>query len=56
LETSFLAEGYTSIERRKEILRKHLKEGASKCGCNLTNQMVARFDEMVDEVDAPVVA
>jgi hypothetical protein len=56
LQESLLTEGYTSIERKKEILRKHLKEGAAKCGCNLTNQMVARFDEMVYEDEAPVVA
>lgn len=52
LKQSFLSEGFVSIEARRDILRKNLKEGADTCGCTLTAQMVSRFSEMAGEAVA----
>ena len=52
LKQSFLSEGFVSLEARRDILRKNLKEGADTCGCTLTAQMVSRFSEMAEEVVA----
>ena len=52
LKQSFLSEGFVSLEARRDILRKNLKEGADTCGCTLTAQMVSRFSEMAGEVVA----
>ena len=49
LKQSFLSEGFVSLEARRDILRKNLKEGADTCGCTLTAQMVSRFSEMAGE-------
>lgn len=57
LKQSFLSEGFVSLEARRDILRKNLKEGADTCGCTLTAQMVSRFSEMAgEEVAEEVVA
>ena len=50
-ELSTLKEGLMVSETKRDILRKHLKEGVAKCGCQLTPEMVARFDEVVAEAD-----
>lgn len=52
LKQSFLSEGFVSLEARRDILRKNLKEGADTCGCTLTAQMVSRFSEMAGEAVA----
>jgi len=52
LKQSFLSEGFVSLETRRDILRKNLKEGADTCGCTLTAQMVSRFSEMAGEAVA----
>jgi hypothetical protein len=50
-ELKTLNESVMVAETRRNILRKHLKEGAAKCGCSLTPEMVVRFDELVNEAD-----
>lgn len=50
-ELRTLTEGVMVAETKRNILRKHLKEGAAKCGCSLTPEMVTRFDELVNEAD-----
>lgn len=50
-ELSTLKEGLMVSETKRDILRKHLKEGVAKCGCQLTPEMVVRFDEIVAEAD-----
>jgi len=50
-ELKTLTEGVMVAETKRNILRKHLKEGAAKCGCSLTPEMVTRFDELVNEAD-----
>jgi len=50
-ELKTLNESVMVAETKRTILRKHLKEGAAKCGCTLTPEMVNRFDELVNEAD-----
>jgi hypothetical protein len=50
-EFATLTEGVMVAETKRNILRKHLKEGVTKCGCQLTPEMVVRFDEIVAEAD-----
>ena len=50
-ELATLTEGVMVAETKRDILRKHLKEGVAKCGCQLTPEMVTRFDEVVAEAD-----
>ena len=50
-ELATLTEGVMVAETKRNILRKHLKEGVAKCGCQLTPEMVVRFDEVVAEAD-----
>jgi hypothetical protein len=50
-ELNTLTEGVMAAETKRNILRKHLKEGVAKCGCSLTPEMVVRFDELVSEAD-----
>jgi hypothetical protein len=50
-ELATLTEGVIVAETKRNILRKHLKEGVAKCGCQLTPEMVVRFDEVVAEAD-----
>lgn len=50
-ELRTLTEGTIVAETKRDILRKHLKEGVAKCGCQLTGPMVARFEEVVAEAD-----
>lgn len=50
-ELATLTEGVMVSETKRDILRKHLKEGVAKCGCQLTPEMVTRFDEVVAEAD-----
>jgi hypothetical protein len=45
LTQAFLEEGYGSVERKREILRRNLNEGLKKCGCSPTADMIARFEE-----------
>jgi molybdopterin converting factor small subunit len=50
-ELRTLTEGTIVAETKRNILRKHLKEGVAKCGCQLTPEMVTRFEEVVAEAD-----
>ena len=50
-EFATLTEGVMVAETKRNILRKHLKEGVAKCGCQLTPEMVTRFEEVVAEAD-----
>jgi hypothetical protein len=50
-EFATLTEGVMVAETKRDILRKHLKEGVAKCGCQLTPEMVTRFEEVVAEAD-----
>lgn len=50
-ELATITEGVMASETKRNILRKHLKEGVAKCGCQLTPEMVVRFDEVVAEAD-----
>lgn len=45
LHNAFLEEGYSSVERKREILRRNLNEGLKKCNCSPTTDMVTRFEE-----------
>ena len=45
LEKAYLEEGYTSTERKREILRRNLNEGLEKCNCNPTTEMIVRYEE-----------
>ena len=49
---AFLDGGTVSLEKKRDILRKNLKEGAAKCGCTLNPDMIARFEEL--SAQAPV--
>lgn len=51
-ELATIKEGMLVSETKRDILRKHLKEGVAKCGCQLTPEMVTRFDEIVTEAEA----
>lgn len=53
-ELKVLTEGAIVAETRRDIMRKHLKEGVGKCGCQLTPEMVVRFEEVVTEAEVPV--
>jgi len=55
-ELRTLTEGTIVAETKRNILRKHLKEGVAKCGCQLTNPMVTRFEEVVSEAEASMLA
>lgn len=46
LAHAFLDGGTVSLEKKRDILRKNLKEGAAKCGCTLSPDMIARFEEL----------
>ena len=52
LSHAFLDGGTVSLEKKRDILRKNLKEGAAKCGCTLNPDMIARFEEL--SAQAPV--
>ena len=52
LSHAFLDGGTVSLEKKRDILRKNLKEGAAKCGCTLSPDMVTRFEEL--SAQAPV--
>ena len=52
LAHAFLDGGTVSLEKKRDILRKNLKEGAAKCGCTLNPDMIARFEEL--SAQAPV--
>ena len=52
LAHAFLDGGTVSLEKKRDILRKNLKEGAAKCGCTLSPDMVTRFEEL--SAQAPV--
>ena len=52
LAHAFLDGGTVSLEKKRDILRKNLKEGAAKCGCTLNPEMIARFEEL--SAQAPV--
>ena len=52
LSHAFLDGGPVSLEKKRDILRKNLKEGAAKCGCTLNPDMIARFEEL--SAQAPV--
>jgi hypothetical protein len=52
LSHAFLDGGTVSLEKKRDILRKNLKEGAAKCGCTLNSDMIARFEEL--SAQAPV--
>lgn len=52
LAHAFLDGGTVSLEKKRDILRKNLKEGAAKCGCTLNSDMIARFEEL--SAQAPV--
>ena len=52
LSHAFLDGGTVSLEKKRDILRKNLKEGAAKCGCTLNHDMIARFEEL--SAQAPV--
>lgn len=54
LSHAFLDGGTVSLEKKRDILRKNLKEGAAKCGCTLNPDMIARFEEL--SAQAPVAA
>ena len=51
-ELANTSKGMLVSETKRDILRKHLKEGAANCGCQLTQEMVTRFDEIVTEAEA----
>jgi molybdopterin converting factor small subunit len=55
-ELRTLTEGTIVAETKRDILRKHLKEGVAKCGCQLTGAMVSRFEEVVSEAEASMLA
>ena len=50
LSHAFLDGGTVSLEKKRDILRKNLKEGAAKCGCTLNPDMIARFEELSAQV------
>ena len=52
LAHAFLDGGTVSLEKKRDILRKNLKEGAAKCGCTLSPEMIVRFEEL--SAQAPV--
>ena len=52
LAHAFLDGGTVSLEKKRDILRKNLKEGAAKCGCTLNPEMIVRFEEL--SAQAPV--
>jgi len=52
LSHAFLDGGTVSLEKKRDILRKNLKEGTSKCGCTLSPDMIVRFEEL--SAQAPV--
>ena len=52
LAHAFLDGGTVSLEKKRDILRKNLKEGAAKCGCTLNPEMISRFEEL--SAQAPV--
>ena len=54
LSHAFLDGGTVSLEKKRDILRKNLKEGTAKCGCTLSPEMIVRFEEL--SAQAPVAA
>ena len=52
LAHAFLDGGTVSLEKKRDILRKNLKEGTAKCGCTLSPEMIVRFEEL--SAQAPV--